>query len=1715
MIAALVPHVHPSRRLRDGNPRAGTRLGRAPSADRRASRSRPTHFSRSLSKIAVLSRFTASLALGATLIGTATTALVDSARAQQGAARGVAPSGSVRGVELGLEGARTAMRGDPLRWLVVVHDVIGLSDLRPSPGARIRVTTAVAPTVPIEVVTDARGRATVEVPVPADAPASFGVVIEVFSRAGAQRRFELSVDTIDPRRLELGAAPTVVAPGGLVHALGRFRHRASGKPYAGARVALELRDRLGRPVGNPTVVETDAAGLYATALRLPRRAPQNVRLVARVDGVGRQPAMTTSLSLTVARMPQPPLLLAVAPDRAVVRPGDTVTLDVVVRTPDGRPLAGAQVRLPTQREAEGTLAEAVRTDARGRARLTWRTPTSTAPLQDAETTVEAAREGLGTATTRVGVRLARVEFAGALAVEGGALPEALGGRVWVRVVRADGTAAPAGVPVVLRGPRLPRNGLARDTDSDGVATFEIPALRTAPGEPGGGAAAPRPATASLDAPAPDTDGCGGQTATEVVARIGDDAGAGEFTACLPVDPDATARVRVSPQAMHAGGHVRVEVARAPEARGLPVVVSLLVREDGGLRAVASQTLDPTQTITEFVVPTDAVGHVVVRARPLYGRELVEVRGGTTSLWVTPGPPVSARVSLQPDATEPSRATLEVSAAARDVVDLSGARAVAVALPLDESRNLWTLMRNWTASPLGDLRRPDGVAGEALLAGALAARTPLDVTAPARLRGRALVPVPAPENPETLGLLRDPWRARARFVGGRLGLLFRAVENAVERAVPGRQQDVATLGPRGFELSELLLESLDEEALGDGGATGLGGEPVSVAALLRLDPAFTYDNVARRITRKRLFRTLMALRQLVRDRSLDLTWARRGDPADWLALLREDEGILNQAYDDEAYEESSAGTELSPGAMLVDGWGTPLALRPAPGGRPRFAQLAPVAGYELVSAGPDRRFGTADDLWDPTARVLPPTGLYQEAVGETALVARLRGVELGRATVETVARVFGVGQDHEDAGPFDEPGARTSESSWDALPSVLRPDPHALALRRPSVPADGASTGSLGMDAAGAIGAGTAVGASRTLELGEEPRTWGTVALVATPHGSAAVALGETVAGSPALRVGDLPPRLRSGERIGVDLVVTSAVDAEARYVVRAHAPDGVRVDVPATLVVPAGESVVLPVALSAERATQGTLSLELLREDGRTVALRLCTELEVDDGLHPLRRRATGLAAPAHPWTSQLRVPDGAHAVEGRVVLLAPNALWLDPDLAEAHRRDPALVAWSAVLSGATLPAELRARLLAAQQPDGSVRGESVPLSTATAALVFASLGADDLNAASAFGRALGALGNAPPVDDRDGDAGVLRAAALRLAALATGGTVDPRDEDVGSRDPVSQLLADGRLQLRRAWRTRAAEPSLLARAAAALLLANPRDGHGLAMLDRVAGALRAHDGGKRVVPSATRGGDDLEALSATLALAVAAHRAGRAELSAELLRGAAGSLPVVARVGGEPLFWWLACGAYGALGGAGTGNEASTAATVEVDGRRTSVTLVGGVGMVRLPGLRPGARVDVRVDVPNGAPTLLSRVEAVYGRAFEAARGPALDLDLQGDLGEAGSLAALELTVTSRVPVERAVVEVQLPSGVRADDALLAALRETSGVRSVEPRAPGFLRVTLARLDAARQVVLPLPLRWTATGELSGLAVVAYPASRPSQMTVLAPRRLRIGAGR
>src|SRR5690606_16003760 len=122
---------------------------------------------------------------------------------------------------------------------------------------------------------------------------------------------------------------------------------------------------------------------------------------------------------------------------------------------------------------------------------------------------------------------------------------------------------------------------------------------------------------------------------------------------------------------------------------------------------------------------------------------------------------------------------------------------------------------------------------------------------------------------------------------------------------------------------------------------------------------------------------------------------------------------------------------------------------------------------------------------------------------------------------------------------------------------------------------------------------------------------------------------------------------------------------------------------------------------------------------------------------------------------------------------------------------------------------------------------------------------------------------------------------------------------------------------------------------------------------------------------------------------------------------------------------------------------------------------------------------------------------------------GP-LALELRGDPGATGEVAALELSVKAAGKVGAPVVDLSLPAGI-APERVVEALRGAASVVHAEAREPGIVRVTLARMLAGTEVILPLPMRWTVRGELRGLAAVAYPAGDPGAMSVLPERALRI----
>jgi len=1545
-----------------------------------------------------------SLCLGAAGLA----ALTPASSLAQATAR-VRPRGDVTGVEVTLEGGLTARRGGSLRWLITTYEVTGTHALRLAPGAQVRLSSSLQGAEDVEVVADARGRALIELPIPLDAPAGVGVVVEVRTANQVQRRFEVGIGIEETRGLNVGLIPRNAAPGDTVHAviLVTEPHSQVGVPNGDVRV--ELRDQRG-PLGEPQRVRTDLAGLALVPLTIPDNAQpgQLTVSVSHFEPSETGPRVTLgSASMTLERPRVGPLHVAILPARVLANSEERIPVEVVVRRANGRPVAGAVLRHNGERRDED--APPLTTDSRGRASFVWRAPRINGGVSDQSVSVQVTRAGLGSASAETRIRAHAQDFFVDAAFEGGAISAALGGRIYAYVVRADGRPA-ANVPVSFEGPRV--GTLSATTDASGLAFAE----------------------ATLAAPDEATDRCGGIASTALRVAAGSGARAGSHEVCMPVDTDSHVRVRAP--SIVTPGPVTLSLARAASAARVPVVVTAFAaahRDGGPLEALGSVVTDTAEA--QLVLPADVPQQVYFRARPLVdGRE---VRGSFAASWVRRSDALTPVVRFDP--------------AGRALVSglPTGTPFVTLAMPADEARALYA-----EAHQHANMMAVSALEAEARLARAV----PVDSAAPVRQQGSSLVPQPMPEDAVQRGLLRDPWRASSRFIEGRLALLFRQVEARVESALPNDLDDITVVTNGRREFTRQVFATLAGEA-----TTGLGGEPLALADVQALDSSFGFDNTARRITRRRLFRLLVVLRDLVRDNGLDLPWARPGDPAEWLSHLPGRSGAVGY---------------LQP-ADLVDGWGRPFRLTATT--RPRYTQLQPVAGYELSSAGPDGRTGNGDDLVDPTARVLPSDGLYARAVGEDALVARLQSVELGRATVELASQPVGIETPYIPE-PSDLPGGRGSVSmvseGW-SVPTVIERDVHALDLRWRGV----------GTHSSGASSVASAGTTSVPLSLSDVPATWGVLVIARDTHGTMAVAMDEGLAGTPIVAEALLPARVRVGEPLSVPMHVTNTSDADATYGLAASAGDGLSVSLPANVTVPAGESRELALVLNGRAPGDALLRVQVTRDGQPQRSLE--ARVAVDRGRHPIRRWGTGVAR-ADQYSVSVQVPSDAVDPRTRVVLLTPGALAGDPILNEVRERQPGAMAWSAVSAGRGVPAELRAALVRQDTE------EAVPLAEHAARVValtsVVALDPLDHEALSALRRAQSQLSrNVGRLDSREQAVQV----ATAFTVLAAGGVPD---ED--SADPTAAFMSSARVALRRALFVHRGDAGVLARVAAALLVADPEDGYGIALFDRALASTTERDGHRRVTLDELLA-EGSEATGAGLALALAAHHVGRDGTRDELIRGAMQTFGSVARDPDDALLYWFALSAYGALGvGEPEGLE------VNVGSGWQPVTLEEGRAIIDV-NLDPGERLHAKVRTTGGA-AVYARVETVFGAAFEEREDAPFTLSIDGDMGRMGGVAGLVLEVQAGdQAVMQPVIELQLPAGVPADEALEAALAAPAVVLTAEVRRPGFVRLTLAPLNAEQRHSVPLAFVWTSLSPVRGLGAAGYDASHPTRMTVLPPRVL------
>jgi hypothetical protein len=792
---------------------------------------------------------------------------------------------------------------------------------------------------------DAQGHAHVEIAVPEGNSKNIELLVAVRSK-GHERTRSFTVNRTARASVRLAVSEAKVVPGGSVSAWVTARSVTTDMPLPEQKIALTLEEGTYRHAS--TIVETDGAGVASARMPIPFADNPRIgfQLVARLLPTA---DVADSLALKLRdETPATPRMFATWKESSL-RPGETGHYTLAVRDASGRPVERLPVRVwigkKGERVPEGDAwtqkSQAVPTNALGEVRGEMRAPTlvkGAASLLTlvAETTLEGdAVKAQSTLDVRAPVASAE------LFPEATALVPGLEQRVFLRLTGDDGEGVAGRFAV--KG-----DGLAAevDTNKHGEAEFSwrVPETIGASRDQGpcsGGVAATVNIT-STSRPAVQT--------------------------CIQVNRDAEAIVRGDSPVLRVGERVHLAVdARAGHdpAAGYSVV---LQSQNG--EGVQSAWVD-AKSGADFVIGRGAAGvwsvtaagprgaknallasQALLVAPQVLPRVTARVVGGRA----VPGGTVEVEAALDDGAGHPLRGS--VSAV---LVDARGGSDLTPLLNFDTRRSL--------CHHVGVEERCDE-----LLRGANANRA--DEAAAFR---RAMVS----RDVKALAPVIDPAAHAKEDLQKAFEDVLHSLEGAVLEATadPAKLKDVRRKVGGGWqfnpELFTLVTAAMDPPPVTP------GGEPIVLGDLLAVDKQVTFDSVARRVTRLKLFRILSAVRTFKHEHAND-----RGEP-----VWREPNAVLRRLVRE--------GTLTEDG--LLDPWGGTIAFARATTRPPPFLDILP--GYALRAPGPDGALGTGDDVKDPFERVLRSKSPYADAVQEDRLVDAQFDIEVGDSTVSAWETLF--------------------------------------------------------------------------------------------------------------------------------------------------------------------------------------------------------------------------------------------------------------------------------------------------------------------------------------------------------------------------------------------------------------------------------------------------------------------------------------------------------------------------------------------------------------------------------------------------------------------------------------------------------------------------------------------------------------------------------------
>jgi hypothetical protein len=869
---------------------------------------------------------------------------------------GRGPAGGVgrrTGFELALHGALVGRPGRAMVLRGTAYEVIGLATLRALPRAVVRIFERDAQghreeQALGEVTTEEGGRFAVSV-----SPRTRGIDVVVREGQG-ERSWSFDVQMQPEARYELFTDRILYEPGEAIQGWLRALDATSAATLSGRTIEWSIGGEGGVARLGQARTRTSDAGVGTVRVEIPASAPDGtVPIVAMVDGV------RTVTSVRIGRRTVERLMALVTIDRRVVSPGAAVTGRVQVSTPSGTPVAFASIELSTG--IRGATPMQMQTDRDGVATFSLNAPAFTEQeVSVVSVFVRVRHAAYGAITASESFTVARVPYQVEVVAATGAIAPEVTGTVYLTLTTPAGRPAPAGTPVTITGPAL-RGGRARGTtDRHGIVVFETRLPRNAATFHGSGKCADHRATS---------------LGVVVEGQVPLDT-----TACVPVATGATVVPRVLQPTVTAGGRIEVALERASFARGRSVAVDLLHAAPRASRTmIASAVAGPSEGRVSVTLPREYVGPLWVRARPIGAEGSDEGVGAIDAVLVRPAQVFSLSMTADRPmfhVRETARLTL------RSPEGLEGAHVALLTRDLAAHGGERNFALSWLGgavdAAVADPSTPDA---DRLVRSALAAMVTMDA------RPAIAEPLVAPRGPQEEersqdgqreGDLRDPYVLRDELVRRGIADVMRALESAVESSLENPEaRDVVAAGRRGFAPTAVHALIARGELERDTAST-LGGDEMTVAMLEATDPSFSFERVARRVARKRLVSLLATL-----GRFAEQSPAARTEPIErWLSRI--------------------GGADPS---VLRDPWGGTFTLRRVEPGREPVAVHARLSGWELLSPGPDRVAGTADDVRDPFARGVPEGTPYAIASGEDSLMASLASIDVGGSVLSRIMQAY--------------------------------------------------------------------------------------------------------------------------------------------------------------------------------------------------------------------------------------------------------------------------------------------------------------------------------------------------------------------------------------------------------------------------------------------------------------------------------------------------------------------------------------------------------------------------------------------------------------------------------------------------------------------------------------------------------------------------------------